>query len=246
MKQANLSPEPAYYRIDLNDKPVEFTLKRCPKRRHIGLRVDQHGLTVTAPIKSSEHFIRRTLADHADWILKKIKTWSQYWRPPLAWCDGETVPYLGNDVRLNVLIHPRAKTGATLDLTGIVVESRRPLEAPKVKEMVIDWYRSEARRHLPARLRALAEGVGIAPPRFFLSNADGRWGSCNVKGDIRLNWRLMKAPPEVIDYVSAHELAHLKHMDHGAAFWRTVAEIYPGFETPRALLQQHDVYYRLF
>jgi predicted metal-dependent hydrolase len=246
MKQANLYPDASAQIIHFDEVAVNFVLKRNPKRRFIGLRVDQHGLTVTAPIRSTEHFIRRTLADNAEWILKKLKAWAKYRQPSIEWCDGETVPYLGNALRLNVIIDRRAKLGIALDLTGLVVSSKHELGAAAIKDMVIDWYRAEAWRHLPARLNFLAERARLTTPRFFLTNADGRWGSCNANGDVRLNWRLMKAPPTVIDYVAAHELAHLKHMDHSAAFWRTVAMIYPDFEAPRKELQRNDVFYRFF
>lgn len=246
MKQANLYPDSAAWQIELDSVLVEFTLRRQVKRRHIGLRVDQHGLTVTAPTRSTESFIRRTLHDNADWILRKLKVWAKYRQPPIQWCDGETLPFLGDNVRLNVLAHPRSRAQIWMDLTGLVVTASRILEPDRVKEMVVDWYRDEARRYLPERLAVLAQRAKLPAPRFFLTNADGRWGSCNSKGDIRLNWRLMKATPAVIDYVAAHELAHLKYMDHSADFWRVVGQILPGYEAPRKELQQRDVFYRSF
>jgi predicted metal-dependent hydrolase len=86
----------------------------------------------------------------------------------------------------------------------------------------------------------------LPAPKVIVSNAESRWGSCNVKREVRLSWRLMKAPPRVIDYVVAHELAHLKHMDHSAAFWALVARMYPQYTSAQQLLKRHDSLYRTF
>jgi predicted metal-dependent hydrolase len=86
----------------------------------------------------------------------------------------------------------------------------------------------------------------LPTPKVIVSNAETRWGSCNVKREVRLSWRLIKAPPRVIDYVVAHELAHLKHMNHSAAFWALVAQMYPHYKSAQQLLKRHDAVYRVF
>jgi predicted metal-dependent hydrolase len=100
----------------------------------------------------------------------------------------------------------------------------------------VKWYRRHAERHFPERIDHFVPRLGVERPRIFLSDAVGRWGSCNSKREVRLNWRLMQAPPHVVDYVVAHELAHLVHLNHSARFWRTVERICPDYEAARAEL----------
>ena len=95
-------------------------------------------------------------------------------------------------------------------------------------------------------MAALAARAGIAPPRFLLSSAMGRWGSCNSRREIRITWRLVKAPAELVDYVICHELAHLRHMNHSAAFWAEVERQCPDYRRLRATLFQTDHVYRSF
>ena len=93
------------------------------------------------------------------------------------------------------------------------------------------WYRKQALTDFSRRLEILAAKLGVPTPALFLSNARSRWGSCNSRQEIRLNWRLLQAPPHIINYVVAHELAHLKEMNHSAKFWAMVEKIYPDYKT---------------
>ena len=86
----------------------------------------------------------------------------------------------------------------------------------------------------------------VAGSRVLISNALGRWGSCNSRREVRLSWRLLKARPEVIDYVVCHELAHLRHMDHSKSFWREVEHMCPGYLALRSELDRADHLYRAF
>jgi predicted metal-dependent hydrolase len=96
------------------------------------------------------------------------------------------------------------------------------------------------------RVATLAERAGIAMPRFMLSSAMGRWGSCNTRREVRLAWRLVKAPAEMVDYVVCHELAHLRHMNHSAAFWAEVGRQFPDYRRVREALFATDHVYRSF
>jgi predicted metal-dependent hydrolase len=111
---------------------------------------------------------------------------------------------------------------------------------------VVDWYKARAREHLSARVALLAASAGLEPPRLFISPAMARWGSCNSRREVRLAWRLVKAPPALVDYVVCHELAHLRHMNHSAAFWREVERQCPEYRRLRAELFATDHLYRSF
>ncbi|MEO5861560.1 MAG: SprT family zinc-dependent metalloprotease [Burkholderiales bacterium] len=232
--------------ILLNGQTVEFHLKRNRGLRAIGLKVDFAGLTVTAPLRASVRSISDVLHTHADWVLKKVEAWRRNAPPKVEWRHGASLPFLGRPLPLNVVVQPRRSGTCWSDLTGLNLVFATQPDHDVIKTKVFDWYRFEARRYFPQRIAHLAAVANIATPRFFLSNAHSRWGSCSVDGDIRMTWRLMKAAPHVIDYVAAHELAHLAHMDHSPRFWRRLAEIFPDYEAARDELRHNDALYRIF
>lgn len=140
--------------------------------------------------------------------------------------------YLGRRLRLDVrhsLFHEVRRDGDTLRVYA-------PLDAD-AGELVRDWLLARAERLLAWRLARIARRLGRAPSRFALSDAQTQWGSCTRRGHIRLNWRLVQAPLALIDYVAAHELAHLIHLDHSPRFWAQVAVLCPDALARRAELR---------
>jgi predicted metal-dependent hydrolase len=119
----------------------------------------------------------------------------------------------------------------------LALENARPREtiAPDVER---EW-RARAARELPVRLLELADAHGLRVDRISVRNQRWRWGSCSRGGHICLNWRLVRMPPSVRDYVMIHELMHLKRMDHSPGFWKLVAEACPGYQTARKWLREH-------
>ena len=99
-----------------------------------------------------------------------------------------------------------------------------------ISRKVIQWYKNQAALDFSRRLEILATKLGVATPPLTLSNAQSRWGSCNSRGEVRLNWRLLQAPPHIINYVICHELAHLKQMNHSAKFWAVVESLFPNYK----------------
>jgi predicted metal-dependent hydrolase len=99
-----------------------------------------------------------------------------------------------------------------------------------VARKVIQWYKKQAVTDFTRRLEIFSSKLGVQFTSLTISNAASRWGSCNSKKEIRLNWRLLQAPPHLINYVVCHELAHIKEMNHSAKFWATVASIYPDYK----------------
>jgi predicted metal-dependent hydrolase len=142
-------------------------------------------------------------------------------------------------------ISPSAKARVALAGDELRVALREPGD-DAVRRAVTLWYRRAARDHLAERVDTLARRAGIAPPRFLLSSAMARWGSCNTRREVRLAWRLVKAPEPLIDYVVCHELAHLRHMNHSRAFWAEVGRQCPDYEARRAELFATDHLYRSF
>ena len=222
---------------------VEYVLVRRRGRRGVGLKVDENGLTVSAPASMPVARIESLVRESERWIRRKVAEWSTRRVPRVAWHDGSALPYLGEEVILRVAPGPRSTAlhaGAELRVTV-----REAIE-PEVRRAVVSWYKRRAREHLHGRLNELASRAGLGTPRFFLSSALSRWGSCNSRREIRLAWRLMKAPPELVDYVICHELAHLRHMNHSAAFWAEVERQCADYKRLRAALFATDHLYRAF
>jgi predicted metal-dependent hydrolase len=179
----------------------------------------------------------------ARWILRKLEEWRTRAPCPFEWRDGAELPYLGESLRLRVSLGTRARVSR---IDGELHATVRELTAAVIERAVVTWYKSAARALLEPRAMALAAEGGLPPPRIFISSARSRWGSCNTRREVRLAWRLVKAPPPLIDYVICHELAHFRHMNHSAAFWAEVARLCPEFRTRRQELMALDIHYRSF
>jgi predicted metal-dependent hydrolase len=215
---------------------IEFHLRRS-KRRTIGLLIDDRGLTVTAPKWVSLGEIDAAVVERSTWISKKMLEWRQHQAKRLAkqtqWSEGGQVQYLGESLTIRI----RADlTGTRREGSELFVGLPTQASDDRIKDTVQAWLQSEARQVFGERLDRLAMLTGKAPKRWGLSSARTRWGSCNADGSIRLNWRLMHHSLDAIDYVIAHELAHLNEMNHSPKFWDRVAEIMPDYEQAKAKL----------
>jgi predicted metal-dependent hydrolase len=222
---------------------LDYALVRRRGRRGVGLKVDETGLTVSAPLTMPVARIEAFVAQSERWVRRKIEEWRGRDVPQVRWEEGTLLPFLGRAVELR--ISPAGRTSVALQGEELRVAVRDPQE-DAVRRAVTGWYRHAAREHLAARVDALSAHAGIAPPRFMLSSAMSRWGSCNTRREVRLTWRLVKAPEPLIDYVVCHELAHLRHMNHSPAFWAEVARQCPQYESHRAELLATDHLYRSF
>ncbi|HEX6633551.1 MAG TPA: SprT family zinc-dependent metalloprotease [Usitatibacter sp.] len=230
-------------RLALGEDVVEYVLVRRRGRRGVGLKVDENGLTVSAPLSLPLSRVEALVRESERWVLRKVAEWRTRQVPRVAWRDGERLPLLGEDLVLRLAGGPRP--AAQRRERELFVTVRQPVES-EVRRTVVGWYKRRAKEHLGDRLAELAADAGLAPPRFFLSSALSRWGSCNSRREIRLAWRLLKAPPALVDYVICHELAHLRHMNHSPAFWAEVERLCPDYRRLRATLFATDHLYRAF
>lgn len=216
--------------MNLGGREVSFTLVRC-RRRSIGFRVDERGLTVRMPLRASHRWLAAALEQHSAWILAKLEQWSRRPRPP-SWDGTGVFPLLGREY----VLAPGPDGGHCMQL---LEGGQRPLPfahglaAPEVEAIVGAWYRARALACFRERIAAYAPRLGLAPPPLRLSSARTQWGSCSGARGIRLNWRLVLFPLPLVDYVVAHELAHLIEMNHSPAFWRAVESIYPDYRKTR-------------
>ena len=230
-------------RLRLGGAEVDYVLLRRRGRRGVGLKVDAEGLTVSAPLSVPLARVEDYIRECERWVLKKIAEWGARQVPTASWQDGTALPYLGTTLILRATVAARTHLELAAGELRVAVRVRTD-EA--LKHAVIAWYKRAALSHLAERAFTIARVGGLPMPRVLLSSASARWGSCNTRREVRLAWRLVKAPPTLIDYVVCHELAHLRHMDHSKAFWSEVERLCPDYRRLRDQLEAQDHLYRSF
>jgi predicted metal-dependent hydrolase len=227
-------------RLQLQAHPLEYRLLRS-KRRSIGFLIDEEGLRITAPRWVTVAEIENAIREKQRWILAKLQERrersARRLQPQMQWRDGATLPYLGKDIMLRILAAQTA--GVIYDEERCELSVVLPPEAgeQQLKDRVQSWLQTEAKRLFAERLPVYADKLGVTFRSFALSSATTQWGSCTADGRIRLNWRLIHFALPQIDYVIAHELAHLREMNHSPRFWATVQSIFPEFEAAKKVLR---------
>jgi predicted metal-dependent hydrolase len=207
---------------------LHYQLERR-QRRTVGLKITATGLVIHAPKRISQIQLESLITQKADWIRKKLTAMTANQIPALAWQDGAQLLLLGNSLTLAVEQDVRSR--AVSHEPGILqLAMPNHLDQAAVARKVVQWYGKQALADFARRLALFSTRLGVPTPVLFLSNARTRWGSCNSRQEIRLSWRLLQAPPHIINYVICHELAHLKEMNHSARFWAVVASIYPDYK----------------
>lgn len=229
--------------VRLRDRDVPYLLKRSQQRRSIVLTVDESGLTVSAPWRSTERRILAIIRDAEAWVLRKLETWSRYETRSQTWAQGDNIRYLGDMLALRLEVQPAATTAVLDGPAELRIGLPDPADVDAVKVATVNWYRRHAQANFTERIARYAPLLGVALPRLLLSNARTRWGSCNARREVRLNWRLIQAPQPTIDYVVVHELAHLIEMNHSRRFWKLVAGACPHHQDARAELDRMGRYY---
>ena len=242
--------------IVLNGHLVAYQLRRA-RRRSIGFIVATEGLSVSAPRWVGVKEIEAALHEKGGWILRKLHDQQQRAQQQhasrIAWRDGTGVPFLGETVI--VLLDPRA-TGVVLDSgevngeeSGLPGVPRRLLRVAlphtatpeQIRDAVQSWLQRQARRVFEERCTLFARRLEVQVRRISLSSAATRWGSASADGGIRLNWRLIHFALPIIDYVVAHELAHLREMNHSPAFWGVVRSVLPDYQSSRLALREQTL-----
>lgn len=231
--------------IRLDGQEVGYRLKRSPRRRTVGLRIDRHGVTVSAPLKTSLNYLEDLLRQRAGWLLAKLDEWRAKQQAPLTWQHGAKLLFLGSEVAL-ALKAGGARLAPVLEDDSLHVAVPDPADEAAVQRKVEQWYRRQAKLHFQQRIGHYAPRMELKIARLALSSARTRWGSCNSRGEIRLNWRLIQAPISQIDYVVVHELAHLAELNHSPRFWAIVERHLPQYRDAHSALRRHgERYHRL-
>ena len=197
------------------------------KRKSIALIIEPDGkLVVRAPMRVSDADIKHLVKHKEKWIKEKqkqVKDKSTQ-STPKVYMDGEEFLYLGKSYKLKII----ADLNPALVLSRKFYLSLRAL--PKAESVFTEWYREQARAVISERVKLYAARHGFTYRKIRITSARTRWGSCSSMGNLNFTWRLVMAPPEVIDYVVVHELAHLRVNNHSKEFWNQVECIMPDYK----------------
>lgn len=229
--------------IDNCGNRIYYTLLKT-KRKTIGIIIDRNGeVRVHAPFHASKKQIYEVVRKKADWIERKVNEIKA--RNSKLICrqfvSGEKILYLGKEYILQVVEKDSGRSDVIVQEGTVIVyiSSRLSDESRKqtIKEALIKWYKQHFSEIVKERLENYSLQLKAAPIKVVIKNQKTMWGSCSKKGNINLNWKLVMAPVEIIDYVIVHELCHLKVMNHSKDFWNLVASVLPNCEKSRKWLK---------
>ncbi|MDM0032547.1 SprT family zinc-dependent metalloprotease [Variovorax sp. J22P271] len=238
--------------VTLGNARVAYEFTRG-KRRTIGFLVGAEGLSVRAPRWVALRDVDAAVREKGDWILRKLaETRQRHARLESArieWQDGVAFPFLGQQVTVRLDPHHAFDgVGGVLDAGAegggapvLRLALAKNAGAPQIRDAAQAWLMRQARRIFIERLDHFAPRLGVRWNKLSLSNASTRWGSASADGAIRLHWRLVHFRMSVIDYVVAHELSHLRVMDHSPRFWDTVESVMPDYQQLRRQLKDEPV-----
>lgn len=224
--------------LNIGGQPVEYRIVRSPRRRTLALSIDETGLRVLAPASARSGWIERVLDDKSDWIAVKLAKWAARPAPDFDFQNGGALPFLGQDLAVTVATLERGVRTRLTHMDGqlrveVDPEAEGLIRENAVRSGLKRFYKAEAERIFPPLVARHATALGRKTPKVEIRDQKRRWGSCDTKGVIRLSWRLAPAAPDLIDYVCAHEVAHLVEMNHSPAFWAVVERLMPDWKVRR-------------
>lgn len=223
---------------------IEYGIRRSSRRTTVAVAVDPvEGVMLTAPRGVDVARLDRVVRDKARWILERLRLVQDGERAPepRRFVTGESFQYLGRHYRLRVraAAHPAP---AKLEGGWLVVGVDRRLEGPSraqaVESAIRSWYIGHAHERLTERAHTWADKAGLDVTNVVVKDQHKRWASCDGKGVLRFNWRVIQAPMRLVDYVVAHEIVHLVHRDHTKAFWGRLGVLMPDYERRKAELRR--------
>ncbi len=202
-------------------------------------------VSVEAPFDSDFTEIEKRVRKRAAWIVRQQRNFRRFSVafPPRQYVSGETHRYLGRQYLLKVIQIESGEETVRLDRERIYVSTRHKTDPTRVKKLLTEWYRSQARRVFTERVGEWFprfERFGITRPQVVVRNMQSRWGSCTAGGKITLNLKLIQVPRPLIDYVIVHEMSHLVEHRHSQAFYKLLGRLMPDWEKRREKLNAFE------
>lgn len=229
-------PEITTRETELLGETVSYDVRRSNDATEPRIDVDIQGVTVVLPQTTSEE-PETLLVENAAWVMEKKRKYDTYREqvPERRFEPGETFPFLGEP---HEIVVERRGTSDVAD--SILALAEHHVEQTSIKRALETLYRRKARDRFEDRAEYYASEMDVEYEKIEVRNQRTKWGSCSTTGTLGLNWRLMMAPPEVVDYIVIHELAHLRESNHNDAFWSLVADYDPEYQDHAEWLEEHS------
>lgn len=227
-------PDPDHLEIRHEGETFRIAVRRRPTARRLTLRVSAATgeVLITLPSRTAIGTAQRFATDHGGWIAARLARVPA--RVPFE--PDATIPLRGTSHRI---VHRGERSGVTRIEAGLVPTISVSCGSEHVARRVRDFLSLEARRALLGSVKHYTEAMGQGPKRITVRDTRSRWGSCTAAGELNFSWRLILAPPLVLDYLVAHEMAHLREMNHSDRFWRLVGELCPNVDEAEAWLKRN-------
>jgi predicted metal-dependent hydrolase len=226
---------------------IPYRIRRSERARRARILVDGEGVEVVVPRRFPLREVEPFVEEKRAWIERTLRRMreTESELPPARLEHGGLVPYLGESLRLAVLLEPGrrrehvARRGEELRVALPGAAGELLPAGGALREAMERWYRRRARAEVAPRLDAACARAGTSYTRLQIRGQRTRWASCSSTGAMSFNWRLLLAPPEILDYVVEHEVAHLERLDHSPRFWRLLASRCPDWRAREAWLRRH-------
>lgn len=233
------------YTLKIGDAVIPYKIKDSTKAKNIRLVIDNNGLHIIKPLRVKISDVERVLKEKSSWIYKHYVELLQKKQsmPVRKWETGETLLYLGQNCKINIMGHKKSIASVSFDGDAFYVymdENTTGEERNLLIESVFKkWYRKAAGIVLNERLEHFCRITGLKFRAMRLKEQKTRWGSCSKDGNLNFNWKLIMAPLWVVDYVVLHEVSHLRHLNHSKDFWSLVAHYMPDYKKAQEWLKNH-------
>ena len=217
--------------LNFDERKVPLVFRENRRARRIIMRLDYGAASVVVvlPKRTSRQEGKRFALSNRDWIAERLDQLAE----PIPFEHGAVVPFLGEPHRIR---HRPTARGVVWCEEGEIHVAGYEEHLPR---RVHEWLKSEAKREIETRAREKAEAIGKKIKKISIRDTKSRWGSCTDEGELAFSWRLVFAPKHVLDYVVAHEVAHLKEMNHGPRFWKLCKELSRSIKGAREWLEAH-------
>ncbi|MGA2526899.1 MAG: SprT family zinc-dependent metalloprotease [Smithellaceae bacterium] len=219
---------------------INYTLKRSRKRRKtISLQIsDNSEVTICAPHFTPAGEINRFVREKQNWIQRTIQKQISLRTKEKEYTTGELFYYLGESFPLEVFFEENARKGLVFWRDRFYLNS--PDAAVDGMSFFVSWYKKKAREHLTQRVDFFSRKLSLQPRQVKITSAGKRWGSCSEDNNLSFSFRLIMAPPEVIDYVVVHELMHIREKSHSSRFWKLIEAVMPEYKIHRHWLKEES------
>ena len=223
----------------LEDIHARVEVRRHPSARRLTLRVSRtrRSVIVTLPLQCDLDEAGTFLSRHIDWVRARLDSLPD----PVPFQHGAAMPLRGEPHRVVFTAAKDTRIVSVAAVPGQRPEIRVPGSLETAPGRLRQWLFEEAKRDLEVRVAAHTKKLGLHCKRIVVRDQTSRWGSCSTTGVLSFSWRLILAPPLILDYVAAHEAAHLTEMNHGPKFWALVKKAMPELDAAKAWLQVYGL-----